>query len=506
MRNYKKISEPNTKNLKNKAVKGAGINLITNWVGFLFRSFSVIILARLLEPKDFGVVTMVTVFSLLPMNFGLNGFTEYIIQKKSIDKIEINAIFWVHLFFSLFLALCFFGFSFFIVKFYSEPKLTRISAAISITFILVSLYTTPMALLKRHMKFKLVAISQFSAEVLSITFAITAAFYGMGYWAVVIRQISIPFVIVIAIWFFSSWRPNTPCYFHTAWPGFQYAVKVFCNFSVGYFRRNIDKILLGKFGGTDRLGFYDRAYYLSTMPVYQLLRPLNAVALATLSRLQHDKKRYIIYFTKALSMVSLIGTAAAIILMLIARDIVPMLLGSGWNETGRILMALSPGIASTMIYGTHSWLHLSLGTPGKWLRWNIVSTLITVIIFVIAAPHGSVAIAVAYSVINYVLFLPALWYAGRPVELKIIFLLKNIWQYFTAGILIAVIWLYLPNYWQFYNNAISRIGPLGRIMLTVSVVPFIYIGALSMLQRNFSSIREVISLVKIVLRKSPQNA
>ena len=500
-------SELNTDGLKQKAVKGAGINIVTNFINFFFHTIGVIFLARLLTPRDFGLVAMVTAFSMLPLNFGFNGFTEYIIQKKEISMKEINAIFWVHVYLALFLTICFVGFGFFLVYFYSEPVLSQIAAAMATSFILVALYTTPRALLRREMKFSSIAIADLSAKVLSIVFALAAAMSGMAYWAVAIRQLSVPIVVVVITWIFSPWRPSTPRDFSIAWTAIKYTVKIFCNFSIGYFARNMDKMLLAKFHGSTLLGTYDRAYYLSSLPAEQLLSPLASVALSTLSRLRDDKKRFVMYYLKAVGMVSFIGTIASIVLMLSANDLVPLLLGPGWAETGRILMAFCPGIAATLIYGTHSWLHLSLGTPGRWLKWNMISLLITATALIIAAPYGAVTMAASYSTVRYILVFPGLWYAGRSIELRITALLRYIWPYFTAGVLISSFWLLLPVYWSQLNLMIISFTPLQRLIITATIVPVLYAATVSILQRNFSSIREVISLIKLMLsRKAAQRA
>ena len=118
--------------LKSKAVKSAGINVVAKFIGFVCHAVGVIVLARLLNPKDFGLVAMVTAFSLWIMNLGVNGFTEYIIQKQHINKQEVNSIFWSHFFLATFLAICFTYFGLFLVDFYSEPALSGISAAMAI--------------------------------------------------------------------------------------------------------------------------------------------------------------------------------------------------------------------------------------------------------------------------------------------------------------------------------------------------------------------------------------
>lgn len=490
-----------TDNLKAKAVKGAGINVVAQFAGFLCHTVGVIVLARLLTPKDFGLVAMVTAFSLFFSNFGVNGFPEYIIQKEHISKEEVNAIFWLHIFISGILALCFAFFGFFLVHFYSEPVLWGIAAAMSTSFVLMAFSTSQLALLKRDMQFTSIACIELVAVILSIVFAIVAAYGGMTYWAVVIRQLTIPVVFVIGAWILCPWRPGYPAHTSLALPGLKYALQVYGNFTVGYLTRNIDKVLLGKYHGSEILGNYDRAYHLSMMPLGQLLSPLHSVALSTLSRLINDRERFVSYFTKAVAMVSFLGTLAALILTLSAEDLILLLLGPAWNQAGRVVMAFGPGIAAMLIYGTHTWLHLSLGTPGRWLRWNIFSSIFTITAFVIAAPYGAVAMAIAYSATAYVLVVPSLWYAGRPIGFSVQQVIGSLWAYFASALLVCISWLYLSSYWLPLKELLTDISLLNRVLMTSFAAAFFYICLVILLQRSFRSISELASFIDIFLSR-----
>jgi O-antigen/teichoic acid export membrane protein len=487
--------------LKAKAVKGAGINVTTQFIIIVFQTLGVIVLARLLTPKDFGLVAMVTAFSQWLMNFGVNGFTEYIIQKQDLRINIVNSIFWIHVFLAVFLALIFTIFGLFLVNFYTEPALSRIAVAMAIGFIFYALFTSQLALLKREMKFNLTAMIELIAAILSIVFAVTAAMVGMGYWAVVIRQLTIPFVIMIAVWLISPWRPGFPRHLSTAFPGLRFAFQVYCNFSLDYLMRNIDKVLLGKFHGAVILGNYDRAYYLSSMPAGQLLGPLHGVALSTLSRLRDDRERYYIYYTKAVSMIAFLGTIMAAVLTLSAKDLILLLLGPAWADAGLVVMAFSPGIAAALVYGTNPWLHLSLGTPNRWLRWNLFSAVLTVTAFIIAAPFGAVAMAIAYSAITYVLVLPGLWYAGRPIQFGLKGVISSIWPYFASAISVCILWLYLSAHWLLLKGFLTALSPISRIVITSLIAFFLYIIMVIILQRNLSSIRETSSFLKIMLSR-----
>ena len=487
--------------LKAKAVKGAGINVATNFLGTVLHMAGVVILARLVSPKDFGLVAMVTAFSQWFMNFGVNGFTEYIIQKQDLNENTVNSIFWIHLITAVLLASGFTVFGLLLVDFYSEPTLCGIASAMSLSFVFCALFTSHAALLRRQMKFTALAITELVAVFLSIVFAIASALGGLEYWSVVIRQLMVPFVTMIGVWMISPWKPGVPRQLSDALPGLKYAFQVYFNFSLTYVTRSLDKVLLGKFHGSAMLGNYDRAYQLSSMPAVQLLTPLHSVALSTLSRLKNDRERFSTYFCKAISMIAFFGTIATLIVLLSARDLIYLLLGPAWNEAGLVVMAFSPGIAATLIYGTHPWLHLSLGTPDRWLRWNVLAVALMITAFAIAAPYGAVTMAVAYSVSAYVLIFPGLWYAGRPIQLSLKKVMNSIWAYFTAAIVVCACWQYLSIYWTPLKVLLVGISPLSRIIMNSFVGLLLYLILVIILQRNFNSILETVSVLRLMLSR-----
>lgn len=488
--------------LKKTAIRSAGINVASHAVSFVFHTVGVIILARLLTPRDFGLVAMVTAFSMWVMNFGINGLTEYIIQKKDISAEDVNSIFWSHLSIATILALAFVLFGFVLVDFYKEPALFGISASMAFSFILFALYTSHFALLQREMKFSFIAVIELSAVILSVGLSIAAASADMGYWAIVIRQLTLPVVSVMAVCTISTWRPTQPKNLANALPALKYAFKIYCNFSLNYLTRNIDKILIGRVHGSAVLGTYDRAYYLSQMPAEQLLRPLNSVALATLSRIREDKQRFVTYYVKALSTVSFLGTMVTVVLFLTAQDLVLLLLGPKWTETGRILMALTPGITALLISGTCSWLHLSIGTPGRWLRWNIVASIVTILSFIIALPYGAIAMGIAYSAKTYILLFPGIWYAGRPIQLKVGKIASSIWPYLLSAVIVAGSYIFLSTYWNPSSVFLSQLPLVLRVGLVALTATISYVLFTAILERSFKSVHEIVALVKLFLKRT----
>lgn len=490
-----------TAGLKAKAVKSAFINIVSQFLTLVCQTVGVVILTRLLTPRDFGLVAMVTAFSTWVMNFGINGFTEYIIQKEDIDDHEINAIFWLHTMLAIILFFAFLLFGEFLVHFYSEFALRGITISMATAIIFYALSTAPLALLKREMRFPALAACDVVGVVLSIVLALSAALGGLAYWAIVIRQLTIPAVGLIFAWILCPWRPGRPRLLATAIPGLKYTAQVYCNFSLEYLSRSIDKILLGRFYGPETLGNYDRAYYLSSMPATQLLSPLHGIALATLSRLRHDQGRFSEYYINALESICLFGTLATLTLTLSAQDFILLILGPDWAESGLIVMAFGPGIAAVLLYGTRSWLHLSLGTPDRWLRWNLLSSLLTAAAFILVAPYGPVVMAAAYSGMVYILIVPGLWYAGRPVRLRISALMGSLWSYFASAVTVCLLWFLVMHYCRFFSDLLNRSGIFSRILIVTSIASLLYLAFVIVFQRSLKSIRRTKSLVTLILSR-----
>jgi len=495
------MPESEALSLKSKAIRGASVNIAAQSVAIACQTVGAVVLARLLGPTDFGLVALVTAFSTWIANFGVNGFTEYIISRSDLGRDEVVSIYWLHVVIASALTAAFAAFGFALVGIYRQPALSGIAAVMGSSFVFYALSTTPLALLKREMKFAKVALAELSGVVLSYVLAIGAAVAGLHYWAIVIRQLTPAAVLVVAAWILNPWRPKGPIRLKRALSGLKYAVKVYANLALGLLSNGLDKMLLGKFHGASLVGNYDRAYSIFSMPAAQLLTPLHNVALASLSRLQNDRAKFSAYFAKAISLVSFPGVLASVLLTILAHDLVALLLGRNWVEAGFVVVALGPGIAAQLLYGSSAWLHLSLGTPDRWLRWNVVAMAVTIILFVLAAPRGAVAMAAALSARNYILVVPAIWYGGRPIRLSLGTFLGNIWPYFLSGGLVLASWFLVLGRWLAGLTMLKGSGLFVRMLVSSGLVTVLYLALVVLLQRSFRSIRDVLALIPHLLHR-----
>lgn len=488
-----------SRDIKKKALIGAGSIVTANILNYGFQTIGTIIFARFLLPEDFGLITMVTVFSLLLLNFGKNGFTEVIIQQKETNHQQISTLFWINIALSFALAFIFMAMSPLIIKFYHEPKLKPIIYAMSLSIIFGGFSTIHLAILQRNMRFRIVALNRIFIQIVSISTGIILAICGFGYWALIVRRLLVPFMGAIGGWVLCGWRPGLPSFGIGVFPMVKFALNTYGNFLLNYLRRNMDKILIGRFIGIKELGYYDRAYYLSTMLPAQMTNPLSNVAISTLSKLRDEPEKYLHYYSKMISHLSFIGILLSTVLILIGRDVVVLLLGPEWVYTGEIFSALGLGIGIIIIYNSHGWLHVSLGRADRWFRWGVFQLIASIVAVVIGLQFGAIGVALAYSISFCFLLVPAIWYAGRPIGLKFSFIISVTWKYYVSSILSGSFCWYL----LFKINVISTIfidlNIFIRILTAIFLCLFSYLGFIIILFQGVKPISSFLGLIKEII-------
>ena len=416
------------------AIRGAGVTIFSSVLGLSIQVISTVTLARLLTPADFGLVAMVTTFSLLLMNFGLNGFTEAILQREKIDHFLASNLFWINIGVGFLLTIGFALAGSLLARFYGEPQVATIAIGMSVTILISSASVVHLALLKRAMHFPAVAASEILARTVSVAVSIVLAWQGLGYWALVSGSVVLPLTLSIAAWARCQWIPDWPRPVDGTGSMVCFALNTYGRFSFDYFARNTDNFLVGWRFGAYSLGFYKKAYDLFALPAGQSVSPLTSVAVSALSRLKRDPAQYKRHLLNALTVIAFVGLGISADLTLVGKDLIRLLLGARWEEAGRIFSFFGPGIGIMLIYYTHGWIHLSLGRPDRWLRWGFIEAAVTLLLFVVALPWGPVGIAIGWTTSFWILTLPALWYAGRPIQLGISPILAAVWKYVLAAL------------------------------------------------------------------------
>lgn len=485
------------------AVRGAGVTVLAQVVAFFLQMIATVVLARLLAPADFGLLTMVTTFSLLVMNVGLNGFTEAVVQRDRMTHALASNLFWINTGLGLLLAGVFAGLGPLLAHFYGEPRVIGVAAGIAPTIVFTCLSVQHLALLKRAMRFAHVSANDVVARAMSVGVSIVLAWMGWGHWALVAGAVALSGSTAVGAWTLCRWIPGPP----RSTPGtgsmVTFALHTYARFVAGYCTGNLDKFLIGWRFGPAPLGLYRKAYDLFVMPSNQLSSPLTTVAVSALSRLTGDPSRRGRYVVEALSTLAFVGMGLGAALTLVGSDLIAVLLGPGWEEAGRIFTIFGPGIGVMLLYGTHGWIHLSFGRPDRWVRWGLVELAVATTLFLAGLPWGPAGIAVAWVASYWILTLPALWYAGRPAQLGPAAVVSAVWRYVVASAIAGAAAAAVVDGLPAIAEATGVVGGVVRIAVTSVVFGALYLGAVIVLHRSCSPLARVAGLLRVMVVTPP---
>lgn len=490
------------KDLRGKAVRGAGAVTFARSSIYVLRLGGTAVLARLLSPGDFGLVAMVTIIANILVEFGLLRFTEAMIQRETITHEQASALFWINVVLCLILALVMAALAPAVSWFYGQPRLTPVTIVFAAGFLFSGLSAQHVALLQRTMQFGKIAARDIVSTVLADISAIVMALTGMGYWALVARNVLFTLFVAIGSWLLCGWRPGRPVWDSTVWSMVKFGVNSLGGYTTGYVTRSLDKVLIGRRWGAGLLGFYDRAYHLFVMPVNQLSYPLTGVAVATLSRLRDDAEKFRSYYLKAVSKLAFIGMAVSALLTLAGRDIIRLLLGPKWGMTGEVFMIFGPAIGIMLVSGTYGWLHFSLGRADRYFRWGIVAMTSTAVFFIIGLPFGIKGVAAAYSLSFYVLFGPGFWYAGRPIRLGPSAIISAIWKYFLAAAAAGGLCWAAENSFVSTSEVFHNLNIFARLSVTGGSFIFLYLTLVVLLHGSLDPVTQFISVISEMLPKA----
>ena len=488
---FRPTSDPRA--LRRLAVRSAGMTMFAQGASLAVQMVATVVLARLLTPADFGLVTMVTTFSLLFVNFGLNGFTEAVIQKEDITHPLASSLFWINLSAGLVLTIAFAAAGSLMARFYNNGLVAHVAIGISLTILLTSAFVLHQALLMRAMEFPAVYANQIIARLVSVAVSILLALWGWGYWALVAGAVAQPLSQAIGLFALCPWLPGLPGRPGDTRSMLRFAMNVYARFTFNYFARNVDNLLVGWRFNAVSLGFYKKAYDL--FAISAVVQSLTSVAVSALSRLKQNVDQYKRHVLTALTVWAFLGMGIGGILTLTGKDLMRLLLGPGWEPAGQIFTLFGPGFGIMFLYGIHGWIHLSIGKADRWFRWAVIEFVITGLIFLLALPWGPIGIAASWSLSLFILTLPALWYAGRPIQFGILPMVAAIWKFVAAAFIAGCTTSLVVKGVFSVAVPMDAVSAAARIAKAFFLFLGSYLAAVILLHRGAQPLQQVVGFV-----------
>ena len=479
-----------------RSVRGGTITMLAQICKFILQIVSLMILARLLTPEDFGLVAMVTSIIGFVALFKDMGLSMATVQRAEINHAQISTLFWFNVVVGVIMALLVSGIAPIIVWFFKEPMLFGITIVSSLSFIFAGFTIQHQALLRRQMRFVSLAGIEVSAMIIGVVTAIVLAFLGAGYWAVVLMPIAVAMATMVGVWIMFKWKPGLPVRNSGVRSMLAFGGNVTGFNVVNYFARALDKILIGRSWGAGQLGLYERAYRLLLFPIQQINAPLSAVVIPALSRLQSDAPRYRRYYLKVISFIALVTMPLMMFTIMMSETIIRLVLGANWIGASKIFAILGVSALIQPIHNTTGWLYISTGRTDRMFRYGIIYSILIVISFFIGLPFGAIGVAISYTICMLVVFVPWFYYACQGTPVDIASVAKKLWPIVIATLVDGAA-LYL---FKHFHPALSR-SILGLIAGFVGSI-IIFVAIICMIAQNTNPILEIIEIVSLFTSKN----
>jgi PST family polysaccharide transporter len=408
-------------NLKRQTISGGAVTGVAQVAKFALNLFSTVILARLLSPRDFGLVAMVTVVTSFLMVFRHAGLATPTVQREHITQAQVSNLFWINLAVSGICTLIVAASAPVLARFYHDSRLVPITLALSLTFVIGGFRVQHLALLRRQLRFTSIAVISVGSMAVGITIGIIMALMRCGAWSLVGLTLGTEvggFVLTSSL---SRWRPDWPSKGSGVRPLLTFGVHQTAASLIFSLARGCDMLLIGRFYGAAAVGLYSRGAALVSRPLEQFLLPINDVFLPALSRLQSQPSRYRSTFMRTYEAMALVAFFFTSMLLALSHPVTLILLGHKWESASAIVAGFTVLAISLPLVNVTNWLLTSQGRGKDIFVQNSIAAVISLTSFIVGLPFGPVGVAIAFSFSGLLLRLPILYYnAGRegPVSTR----------------------------------------------------------------------------------------
>jgi O-antigen/teichoic acid export membrane protein len=318
--------------LRSKTIKAMGHLGLGGALGKVISLAATLVIARLLSPADYGLMAMAMVLIGFVNFFNEVGIGAAIVQRTTLEDSEVNGCFVFSIIASVVLCAITILLSWPAATFFGNQQLQPMIAVLASAFVFGAVGTVPLAFLRREMNFKAVA----GINVLSVLFqsalSLVLAWCGMGAWALVAAFLAQSIMQSAGAFWLCSWRPRGPVGMRAAFGIVGYGIQVTTSRIFWFIYSNSDKLIIGKMLGNRSLGIYDMAISLATLPTSQVTTLATNVASPLFSKLQHDLpqlRAFILHITRGVAYVTY---PALIGMLVVSRELIPVLLGEKWSE------------------------------------------------------------------------------------------------------------------------------------------------------------------------------
>lgn len=471
--------------LKNKTIRGVVWSSVERFSVQGIQFLVMIVMARLLTPKDYGLVGMVAIFIAVAQSLVDSGFSQALIRKQNRTETDNSTVFYFNIVVGTLLYLVLFAIAPWVADFYDSPELTALMRVVCLSVVFNSLVVVQRALLTVNIDFKTQAKASLAAALVSGAVGIGMAYGGYRYWAIVAQQLMNLGLNALLLWLFAHWRPRWTYSWNSFCELFTFGSKLMASGLLDVVYRNMYLLVIGKVFTASSLGYYTRAHQFAEFPSSNLTGILQRVTYPVLCQIQDDDERLAQIYRRFLRLSAFLIFPLLVGLSAVAEPFVLLLLKEQWLFAATLLQIIC---FAMMWYPIHA-INLNLlqvkGRTDLFLRLEIIKKTIAVLILCVTIPMGLIAICVGQILSSLIALVINTNYTGKLIQVGFLRQMRD---------LLPTLLLSLSMWGVVYFTTTLCFDTLLQLVVGVLVGMFYYIFFAWLFK--FSELNELLAIVQ----------
>ena len=422
--------------LKEKTAKGLLWGALNSGSTQLLNLIFGIFLGRLITPAEYGIVGVLSIFTLIAGNLQSSGFTQALVNLKAPRNEDYTAVFWFNTLTSFVLYALLFLSAPLIARFFHQPCLVEVSRFVFLSFVISSFGIAHNAYMTKNMMNRELAIIGAIALLCSGGVATFLAFYGFSYWSLAWQQIIYITVLNIGRYYYTPWRPSWHFTFEPVRKMFGFSVKILITNIINTLSNNILTLLFGRLYPIKAVGNYSQAYKWNTMASAFVANAVGQVAQPVLASVKEEQGRSVRVFRKMLRFTAFLSFPAMFGLAIISNEFILLTIGKRWIDAVPLLQMLCIGGAFVPFYTLYQNVAISNGRSDIYMFCNIAQIVLQLVIIGFFYHLGINTMVMVYTLFTIAWLFVWQWTARRIIGLRFREVIKDVMPTLCIALLV----------------------------------------------------------------------
>lgn len=440
--------------LKNKTLKGFAWSALQRFSVQGVQFVVMLIIAKILGPRAFGLMGMLSIFIAISQSFIDSGFSQALVRKQDRTETDNCTVFYFNIVVSVFMYAILYAIAPWVAAFYKEPQLISLLRAIGLVVIINSFAVVQRSIYTATIDFKTLAKTSFTSAMISGAVGVYLAYSGFGVWTLVWQQLVRTTVGTILLWWYSSWRPKLIYSWQSFRSLFAFGSNLLLSGLLNTLYGNIYQITIGKLFSAESLGYFSQAKNIARLPSSNINDIIGNVTYPVLSTIQNEDERLAINYRKLLRVSAFVVFPLMCGLAGVSTPLIDVFLGEQWHFAAVLLIPIS---LNMMWYPIHA-INLNLlkvkGRSDLFLRLEILKKILGVMVLLVTTSFGVLVMCYGSILTGILALFINTYYTGKLIHVGFIRQMRDI-----SSVLITSLSMLLLVYFviQIFSNSLLQL-------------------------------------------------